>query len=307
MNKKLHLCLTKIPHPYEIINKYGYKTLQSIGPAHAAFAKDIKWTDKKNIKVGFLRKKFVYNGEYLNPNFSIDKAKWVKSTIEKYFINNGMVNLSFEWDVPLDESDIRICFIQELGAWSVLGTNALSITKDQPTMNLGWLDNYDDYDFPAAAGTSAVVIHEFGHAIGLIHEHSRSDAPLNWNKQAVYDSLGAPPNSWSPEECDQQIFNPQDFDTHNSSKYDPLSIMHYYFPNEYFNDPKPNLQHVTKLSQIDINTISNRYPGGGGKSIGEISDTGGDNGYSDSWLNNNWYWILITVIIIILLIVILKK
>jgi hypothetical protein len=238
---KIPLCLTKIPSQQKILNSYSNRKLRSIGVARAAFGNDIQWSNGQTIKIGFFRDNFMYEGNYLNPNFSIEKAKWVKNVIEKYFINSGMANLSFEWDVPLEQSDIRITFIEEMGAWSTLGIQAIYVPKDQPTMNLGWLDKDDDF-----SGTGAVVIHEFGHAIGLIHEHSRGDSVLNWNKEYVYNSLAAPPNNWSRQMVDQQIFNAQEYDSSNSSEYDPQSIMHYYFPNKYFLNPVPNLIHASK-------------------------------------------------------------
>ena len=48
-------------------------------------------------------------------------------------------------------------------------------------MNFGWFhDNSLENDF------SATVTHEFGHAIGLIHEYRSPAGYIPWNKPAVY-------------------------------------------------------------------------------------------------------------------------
>jgi hypothetical protein len=69
-------------------------------------------------------------------------------------------NLTFEFD-NVQNAEIRIAYDASDGAWSFIGTDAASIPPNQPTMNLGFLDG----------GTPA---HEFGHAIGLAHEHPES-------------------------------------------------------------------------------------------------------------------------------------
>jgi serralysin len=302
--KTLYACLTK--HPSNIVNVNNNNTNDKI--LKAAFLNNIEWPNNFTIKVGFIKNYFVYNNELLDPEFSLDKANWVKYIVEKYFINSGLVNLSFQWDVPLDNSDIRITFVKELGAWSSLGKEALDIDKKQPTMNLGWLDTETDYDFESAAGTGAVVIHEFGHCLGLIHEHSRIDSDLQWNKKYVEKKLGAPPNSWSPEMCEEQIFNQYTKDQFNGSVYDPNSIMHYYFPNEFFTIA-PNLNHVTQLSLLDKEYINKKYSGGGGKSIGNIGNFSSVN-LSNSFVNllkTYWYIIAIIILIIIAIIIVYKK
>ena len=41
-----------------------------------------------------------------------------------------------------------------------------------------------------------VIQHEFGHAVGLIHEHQRPDRPIKWNEDVLLQYFGGPPNNW---------------------------------------------------------------------------------------------------------------
>jgi len=59
-------------------------------------------------------------------------------------------------------------------------------------MNFGWFDdNTSDSEF------SRTVIHEFGHALGMIHEHQHPLAAIPWDKDKVYTYYAGYPNYWS--------------------------------------------------------------------------------------------------------------
>jgi hypothetical protein len=42
----------------------------------------------------------------------------------------------------------------------------------------------------------AACVHEFGHALGLIHEHQNPNRAIQWNRDAVINDLQGPPNNW---------------------------------------------------------------------------------------------------------------
>jgi len=136
-------------------------------------------------------------------------------------------NLKFAFgDDPAAE--IRISFLQP-GSWSFIGTDALdpSIPADQPTMNLGWLKKSTPND-----EVKRVVLHEFGHALGLVHEHQNPVNTIPWNKDAVYDFYQGPPNYWSPDAVEINLFQVYDKAETKFSVFDPLSIMLYPIPQQ---------------------------------------------------------------------------
>lgn len=127
------------------------------------------------------------------------------------------------------KAEIRVSFLQP-GSWSYIGTDAIDpqLALDQPTMNLGWLTKATRND-----EVFRVVLHEFGHALGLIHEHQNPVATIPWNKPAVYDFYEGPPNSWTPEQVDVNLFQVYDKENTKYSEFDPHSIMLYPIPKEF--------------------------------------------------------------------------
>jgi hypothetical protein len=101
--------------------------------------------------------------------------------------------------------------------------------------------------------------HEFGHALGCIHEHQNPNEHLMWNVKAVYAYFSGPPNYWSKADIDSNIlekYSPQGID---ATLFDPDSIMLYQFPKSLFTegDGTPN---NTNLSKMDRQFIAQIYP-----------------------------------------------
>ena len=133
-------------------------------------------------------------------------------------------NIKFEF-VASGAAEIRISFIADPGSWSYLGNDALGIPAALPTMNFGWLD----VGTPEAE-YQRVVLHEFGHALGLIHEHSSPAGGMPWDKPKVIAAFSGPPNNWTAADIERNIFFRYGAAVTQYSQLDPNSIMMYDFP-----------------------------------------------------------------------------
>ncbi|MVZ97929.1 hypothetical protein EUU23_09440 [Sphingorhabdus sp. IMCC26285] len=134
-------------------------------------------------------------------------------------------DFSFEFwiDNGLDpsEADIRVTFTPGLGSFSKLGRYATSVAKSKRTMNLGWMTL--DLDEERAR---AVVLHEFGHALGLVHEHMNPAKPISWNRERVIADLKKS-QGWDETKIEANMFARYRPDQIFGTDVDQLSIMMY--------------------------------------------------------------------------------
>jgi len=166
-------------------------------------------------------------------------------------------NLKMEF-VKTGDAEVRIAFKDD-GSWSGVGTDCLVTQYFKPneaTMNYGWLtEQSTDEEY------SSVVLHEFGHALGCIHEHQSPGADIKWNKEVVYRDLGGPPNSWDRAQVDSNVFQKYSAEQTQFTRFDPKSIMLYSFPKTWTLDGQ-TLEENKVLSPTDKTFIAKQYPNG---------------------------------------------
>jgi len=165
-------------------------------------------------------------------------------------------NVKFDFVKKPDQAHVRISFLQN-GSWSAVGKDALNeayFPKTEPTMNYGWLTP----DSPLEE--YSVVLHEFGHALGFIHEHQSPGSGIKWNRDAVIADLSGPPNNWDVATIEHNVLSKYSSATvTNFTQFDPGSIMLYTFPSEWTLDGMAFAENKWP-SKIDKTFISNMYP-----------------------------------------------
>ena len=166
------------------------------------------------------------------------------------------VGLTFNFVSSSQNADIRISFDTTSGAWSLIGTDcqlAQSASDTTPaqiqteaTMNLGWFD-------------AATTMHEFGHALALVHEHQNPNGiAIQWNAPAVY-AWALSTQGWDQATAYAQIMQPYLANLINGSTFDPESIMLYFFPGSLTLNNQGTHQNL-RLSPTDVIYINQQYP-----------------------------------------------
>jgi hypothetical protein len=210
------------------------------GLKRAALVTGSKWTPGQVIEVSFL------DGDPAVQERVKNAAQgWVAPNLAR-------LQLVFRGDTT--DTAVRISF-QYSGSWSVIGTTCRQITDhSQPTMNFGWLNAGSTDD-----EVRRVVLHEFGHALGLIHEHQSPYGSIQWNRDAVIRDLSGPPNNWSDETIQHNMFDPYEKSEVNGTGLDAASIMMYPIPASWtLNGFSVGLN--SDLSKADKTFIHEQYP-----------------------------------------------
>lgn len=147
--------------------------------------------------------------------FSVADAATIQSHAQSW---TNHVNLNLVFVGANDRATIRV--VPGSRNYSVVGRDNLSVPPNEPTMLLNLAGLTPDE-------VRRKALHEFGHALGWIHEHQSPAAGINWDKPKVYAFFKGPPNNWSEADVDRNIFRLYSANSTNYSPYDPDSIMHY--------------------------------------------------------------------------------
>lgn len=225
-----------------ILEDYAYKNVVK-KPAHITSLSRMATEISKEWK----------KGRRLTVSFMGGKKEVKDRIIRHAKIWMDYANIEFDFTPRKTPGDVRIAFDMEDGSWSLMGTQILSEDKTNPTMNFGWLTpTTDDLEY------NRVVLHEFGHTLGCIHEHERPDNGIPWDKPKVYEYYKKT-DDWSKEEVDEQVFSKYDISQIRSNKLDKKSIMMYPVP-EALSKGDFRIGWNNGLSDADKKFIAKLYP-----------------------------------------------
>jgi hypothetical protein len=160
--------------------------------------------------------------------------------------------------------DIKIDFVDNRGWWSAYGT--ISRQRD-PSMNLQFFGvdtpRYTNGQPAPELELRRIILHEFGHALGMMHEHqspsAECDSEINWD--AAYQmgvKLG-----WDKEMVHAQMRQLTNLEEFNRTAVDRKSIMHYSLAPELFKlgrNSKCWVPDNNDLSEQDQQFIASVYP-----------------------------------------------
>jgi len=152
------------------------------------------------------------------------------------------------------DPQVRIATVPGDGHWSYLGTDILTIAKNEPTMNL------DSFSMSTPESEYVrVVRHETGHTMGCPHEHMRRALVQLIDPQKAIKFFGQT-QGWSPDMVRRQVLTPiEESSLLGTLESDPKSIMCYQIPGIITKNGKPILG-GTDIDKSDFSFMATIYP-----------------------------------------------
>lgn len=165
------------------------------------------------------------------------------------------INLKLEfvdWNNP-KKSDVRILFRNDGKCSSSVGKAALRTRPDEPTMLLGISGRF------SLAWVRWSIQHEFGHMLGLYHEHSSPNCTIEWISKESVREFYANEYKWHEEQTQREVLDRYDFKEVWASAYDHQSVMHY--PVKPFLTANSIVEiGYNEISKMDWDWLAELYP-----------------------------------------------
>lgn len=219
------------------IKSYSFDKEQQVYQIKLVLEPEKLWKSKPEL--------LVYFRDRLNQKLK-DSVITIANTWSKH------ANIKFKITNTIYLSNIRVSFREKKGYYALVGKDAMK-TDDSGAATL-WLQDLDkqkdDEKF------KSVVLHEFGHAIGLLHELQSPNNNIDWNKPAVYTYFKEKYNM-DTTSVDKNIFAPKPLS--EFTVFDPESIMIYAIPASLTNNniEIPESKVLSRLDRLNIKTF---YP-----------------------------------------------
>lgn len=161
-------------------------------------------------------------------------------------------NIRFEFDSAAKDAEVRVSFAQQ-GSWAFVGTDALALPNDQPTVNLGFprADSSDDL-------FAETALHEFGHVLGLYEEMSNPNGGAELDMELIRQELSRGPDARTSQQIDFIFGKKERLKPYR--QFDPESVMMARMPQAWFKNPDARVKTTSGLSPSDKQFIAELYP-----------------------------------------------